>query len=250
MSRITALLLPKGTRAAALGWVVALAALAVPLPSQGMDAVAVRCLCQDGALDHGDYVSCVSHLGRRLVAKGVLDASERALLVQEAARSRVPDELQDLNCTRYIGWGTGVQADARTYAPGETARIEGLLWNFSPDYVYGEGAASAGPPANPNSCLILLTLRDTLGNVAHREEVLCVYTMEPYPLGEGQVRRLSAELELVYLRSELGIPDGTPLQPGTYLAVAESMAEYPHHSSASGGLHPLSAVPIEVEVTP
>lgn len=226
------------------GWLLA-AVLSLPSPVAALELEGIRCLCAADATSHGDYVSCVSHLSRRLVASGQLTTRERSRLVRDAAHAR---EVPRLTCGGGPPrWGVGIQTGVQVLRSGETARIEGLIWNFTPEDVTGTGTSGDGSGDGPDECLIALELRDDLGVTVHRETLMCPGALTEYPLGSGRARRLPADVALTHVSSDAGHPDGTPLEPGRYFVRVDVQAAYPNRTPSLEGLRPHGEVLIRVE---
>jgi hypothetical protein len=218
-------------RRAVLGPVALALTLASPAVALTVDDV--RCLCADDAQTRGDYVSCVAHLSRRLLAADTLDSRGRAMLIREAVRATFPPPVL-AGCGRAEGgWGIGVQADRQGYHVGDAARVEGILWNLSPDDVTGESSGFGGADG-PDECVLELTVHDASGALVHFASgpSACPDAVGAYPMEAGRVRRVAVDVPLVHRASQLGVPDGTPLAPGVYVARVEAAPGYPNRPGA------------------
>jgi len=217
------------------------ALLVFPSVLPGLDAVSLQCLCADDALNHGDYVSCVAHLSRRLVASGDLDASGRAEMIRKAADSKIPDQPLAGPCGG-LAYGTGVQADKEYYQIGDRARIEGIAWNLSGTDVYGYGGGHG------DAYFLLLSITDVEGRWVHWEDVPVPPFITVSRLRDGEIRRRSVEFDLVHFQSEQGLPDGTPLEPGRYFAFLMGGAGIPHRDPPDTGLPPTPSLGFRARV--
>jgi len=232
--------------------ILAGALLVLPARSAAWDADSLRCFCADGALNHGGYVSCVAHMSKRLVASGDLDAEGRAEMVREAARSRYPQEPPGFDCTGGLGYGSAVQSDRQTYQVGDTARIEGMLWNGSGDDVWGW---SGGSP-DADEILFCLRITDSFGSLVYDYPCISLPLPTSVALESGRVRRFALDVDLVHRDSALGLPDGTPLEPGTYFVRVFSTAAFPYRQPPDLSTRPPpglgfnDGVPIVVEDRP
>jgi hypothetical protein len=196
-----------------------------------LDADSLRCFCADGALNHGDYVSCLAHMSRRLVASGDLDAKERAAMVREAAGSRIPGQPLSIPCSG-LSYGTAVQADRQIYKVGDRAQIEGFAWNLSGTDVIGYGGGHS------IVSYLHLSIIDAEGRRVHWEDPPVPPFNVDSRLQDGEILRRSVEFDLVHLDSELGLPDGTPLEPGRYFAFLFGGSGIPHRGPPDPALPP------------
>ena len=214
--------------------------------ARALDVPEIRCLCADGARTPGDRTSCTARLTQRLVDAGSLSADERIALIHEANRAPWPPDLS-VACPADAGpWGVGIQTDRQRYRVGDRARVEGLLFNLTPDDVTGVGSGD-GSRNGSDACLFGLSIQDAAGVAVHRSTVACLSAITAYPVEAGRVRRLLLDVDLAYLSSVAGIPDGVPLPAGDYLVRVDVGASYPETPSSPDGRRPLAEIAIRVE---
>jgi hypothetical protein len=226
--------------------------LAVPPRAAAYDTLDdVLCACADDALGTGDFVACVAHLTRRLVAKGALDAAARQEAISGA--SRVDVAALDASCSgggggsEPTGWGISLHVGSPFYpaftpsGPVGAAEGELRIWNFSPaDVVLG--TRQAGPA---EGCLFELVIRDAFGRVVHRQDVACLDALGRVEMPRGTVRSFPFLIPVAYLDSDTSGRDGEALLAGVYALEARLLAEGPDHPFAPDafeGGYPLARV--------
>jgi hypothetical protein len=193
-------------------------------PALALDSLEeVACICADDAINTGDYVSCVSHLSRRLVKKGAITNGERSDAI--SAASSVDYEQLALDCEADsngaacapAGWGVSLETDSPFYRAndfnGAAAIASGLLrqWNFT-----DRDAFQANPNGGDPPCQYEVVIRDQRRNVVRRDFVFCGPTFTVFDLPAGTCEELSFELPLEALNAETGLLDNETLPPGIY----------------------------------
>ncbi len=230
------------------GFLLSVLTLVVAVPaSRALDVADIRCLCADGALSRGDRTACTARLTQRLVDAGALSSEERVNLIHEASRAAWPPDLAAA-CPGAAGgpWGVGVQTDREVYRVRDTARVEGLLFNFTPADVTGVGSGD-GSLNGSDTCLFDVSVRQPGGNAVHRRSLPCLSAITAYPVESGRVRRLLVDVALEHRSSMTGVPDGVPLAAGVYIVRVEVRASYPDSPASPGGLRPFAEIAIQVE---
>ena len=230
--------------------------IAAAPPAQAYESLDdVACACADDALNVGDYVSCFSHLSRRLVAKDAVTQQQRAEAVSQA--SSVDYEALELDCEagagagdRLVeGWGASLETDSPFYqaspftgrAPPARATLR--QWNFT-----DRDAFQVNPNGGQPECQYSVAIVDQLGRAVRREFVTCGATFHDRDLPAPSENRADFEVPLETLNAETGQPDGTPLAPGVYRIEATWSRQGPQRESrpiTEGGL-PRAGVAVRI----
>lgn len=236
---------------------VVFALLLSPSPADALDSLEdVACVCGDGALNTGDYVSCIAHFSRRLEAHGIIDREQR----QEAVRSASAIDLDALaeSCAAddeaaLRGWGVSLSVDRPFYpesfglGPEYAADARLRQWNFSTEDAYQN---TPTPPVG--ECSFVLTIRDAAGRVQRRDNAACPTVIDTLDLPAGSLEERRFFIPLSTLGSETGLPDGTQLRAGLYQLEVRWRAQGPQHGPGDvfGGGEPRATVVIRVGADP
>ena len=210
----------------------------------------VLCTCVEDVLGTGDFVSCVAHLTRRLVATGRLDPQARARAVSGAAaldRSDLAASCLDRGSGELAGWGVAVHVGSAFYPVDGVAEATVRLWNRTRDDIL-LGLVVVGPP---ETCLFALELVDPPGNVVRQGSLIpCLPAAGSIELPAGRTLEFPALVPLRHLGSATGEPDGTPLGLGVYrlrLAWVTDGPDRPGAPPTFTGGHPAAEIPLRVE---
>jgi hypothetical protein len=236
-----------------------LAVLLVSLaPAAALDTVDdALCICADGALGTGDYVSCLSKMTRRLVAAGVITQTERSDLVSDASSTDL-EALQDY-CDS-LGGGGGLEGFGTSYhvrdafcpawsPSGPLCGVIGKLrmWNFTDDDIYlvsRQGGSAEG-------CLFVVTVYTANGLVARRTPSACFDALTEYPLPIGTVWEYDLVVPMMAENSDpaAGLIDSEGLPNGIYEIRIEWILSGPEKVSGTfnvEGDYPEIVLPVRV----
>lgn len=216
------------------------------------------CVCADGALGTGDYVSCLAKMTRRLVAAGDLDRAGRAELV--AAASATDLDALDAFCADrggagdLEGYGTSLSVGTPFYpaaspsGPTSLALVQVRLWNFSPrDLVL---VSNTSGPAD--GCLFSFRVLDDTGLVVRQASpAICLPALLDLELDRGEIQTYDASVPLVAEGSDpaAGVIDGEKLPDGIYQIEVLWHLSGPELGTGSGNFVaplPTARVPIRI----
>jgi len=213
---------------------IAVLALAVaaflPTDAAALDSVQeALCVCADDVLNMGDYVSCVSHMTRRLEAKGLIDRFERSDLVSGASHTdleALQDECSALGAGGELdGWGVSLHID-RPFQPawsisGPTGGLTAILrlWNMTDDDIF-QTTDVTPTPANPSGegCWFIVRLLDSQGRVVRRSLVACFDMIGPLNVLSGEILEKEIIVPMVAENADpsTGLANGDKLFDGIY----------------------------------
>jgi len=241
-----------------IGAGVLLAAVAVSVPALAFDSVEeALCVCVDDVLNTGDYVSCVSHMTRRLVATDLIDNRERSALVRAASATDLP-ALQD-ECAASTapagmeGWGVSLQIDRVFHpAPSPSGPTGGVfatlrLWNMSRDDI------AQTTPVFPSGegCEFLVRLLDGQDRLVREVGVGCVEVISELDMLVGDVLEHEFLVPLLAENADpaTGLLDGQKLPAGVYRLEVTWNAHGPQkpvHAPAMDGGFPTAVITLRV----
>jgi hypothetical protein len=237
------------------------AVVALPAaPAAALESVEeVLCICSDGALNTGDFVSCMSHLTRRLVADGVIDNAERQELVSGASSMDL-DAIQvdcvDSGDCELEGWGVSMHL-TRAFIPVSLPRLGRVtaaigylrLWNYTPDDVFHTRRTSS----TGEGCLFRVRVLNEQGLIVRQETMIgCNAAMGGLDLPGDPLGTLLEEEILIptlFKESETGDLDDEPLPEGIYRVEVRWIVEGPNRDSSitlDGGV-PLATITMRLE---
>lgn len=209
---------PRLLASAALSALVLLTAL----PAAAVESLdEARCVCADGALNQGDYVSCMSKFTRRLVAQGAIDKVERSNAVADASSEDLAAIVEGCSGSdgnlNVSGWGLGLQVGSAFYpAPSPSgvasaAEASLFLWNFSPQDVFQSTPVSPG-----GDCAFTVEIYDRVGNRLRVDDSVCLPTTGRLDMPIGTVEQRDFLIPLLALGADTSLVDGERLPSGTY----------------------------------
>lgn len=241
---------------AALVALVAFLVLLVAAPAAiALESLAqARCVCADGALNTGDYVSCIAKFSRRLEAAGIIDSAERSDAVRSASADdvdAVAEECPDAFAGGDTGWGTSVSVS--TPRPDVSPRfvtaieVHAKVWNRTTCTICPDVALELPVQPDGTTCLFeVRVLKD--GLVARRELRECdplAATRLEIPRGTTIARDFLVPLTALDPDPALGLFDGAFVS-GVLEIELEWTGEGPEidGSPTGGGEQPLARIPI------
>lgn len=208
-----------------LGAGALLAALAASVPVTAFESVEqALCVCVDDVLNTGDYVSCVSHMTRRLVATGLIGNAERSALIRAASAADLPglqDQCEALTAPGDLeGWGVSLQIDRVFHpAPSPSGPTGGVvatlrLWNMSRDDI----AQTIPVFPTGEGCTFLVRLLDGQDRLVREVGVGCIEVIGELDMAVGQVREHEFLVPLLAENADpsTGLVDGQKLPAGVY----------------------------------
>jgi hypothetical protein len=227
-----------------------------PAPAAAFDTVEeVLCVCVEDVLNTGDYVSCLSHMTRRLREKGIIDRRERGEILSAAAATdllALQDDCAAASGGNLEGWGASLQIERAFYpAPSPSgpsvAAIAALrLWNRTPEDIF---QTTRVLPAG-EGCEFLVTVRDGQDRQVRRESIGCPDAIGELDLASGVVLEREFLVPLVALDADpaTGLVDDQKLPVGIYRVVVVWNAEGPQKTpgiTLEGG-YPTAVITLRV----
>lgn len=230
--------------------------LAFPPPARALESLEeVACICADDVINTGDYVSCVSHLSRRLVKKGAITNGERSDAI--SAASSVDYELLAIDCEADTNgaacapsaWGVSLETNSPFYrandfnGAAEVASAVLRQWNFT-----DRDAFQANPNGGDPPCQYEVVVRDQRRNIVRRDFVFCGPTFTVFDLSAGTCEEIAFEVPLEALNAETSLLDNETLPPGIYRIEATWLRQGPQVAPefvAEGGF-PAASVSVRV----
>jgi hypothetical protein len=218
----------------------------------------VRCVCADGALNTGDFVSCTSHLSRRLEVHGLISAAERRDAVREASDADLDAVLA--TCPTggggaQEGWGVSVEIEdafwPAMFGTGMIPAVRGTvrLWNATGKDVYQ--TTQWGP--DTDGCTFQVSVIDAQGRQVRAPDTWACYpemgTLD-VPSGTVLERTFLTGLGAQDPDPATGLVSGDHLPAGIYRIRVEWMVDGPQEEPGTildGGL---PAAEITVRVGP
>jgi hypothetical protein len=240
-----------------------LAVLLFSFPAAALDSVEdAFCVCVDGVLGTGDYVSCLSKMTRRLVAAEVITQAERSELIAAAAETDL-EALQDLCDAQSSGggtlWGFGTSFSVRnafcpsTSPTGPLCGILGKLrlWNNSWDDIW----LVARQGGAPEGCLFEVTVEDEQDRIVRTIPVVCLDVITEYELPIGTVMEYDLVVPMAAENSDpsTGLVNTEPLPDGIYQIRIHWLLSGPENRSGTWstlGEFPEVIVPVRVGGSP
>jgi hypothetical protein len=240
-----------------------LAVLLLSFPAAALDSVEdAFCVCADGVLGTGDYVSCLAKMTRRLVAAEVITQSERSELMAAASETDLA-ALQDYCDSLSTGggglWGFGTSFSVRNaFCPGTspTGPLCGVLgklrlWNLSWDDIW----LVSRQGGTPEGCLFEVTVQDTQDRVVRTIPVVCLDVVTEYELPIGTVMEYDLVVPMAAENSDpsTGLINHEALPNGIYQIRIRWLLSGPENRSgtwSTEGEFPEVVVPVRVGGSP
>lgn len=228
-------------------------ALACPSLAWSFDSLEdVACVCAQDVINQGDYVSCVSHLSRRLVAKDAITKAERSEAVSAASGvdyEALQAECDDGTGLGVAGWGVSLESDSPFYSAdpvtGEPAVATLTLrqWNFTE-----ADAFQFTQNGIQFECQFELVVKNRVGGVVHRGFPTCGRTFHDKNLFRGESEALAIQLPMSGLNAETGLFDGEALPPGIYRVEVTWIRQGPQDGASTDveGGRPFAGVAVRV----
>jgi len=225
-------------------------------PAPAFDTVEeVLCVCVEDVLNPGDYVSCLSHMTRRLREKGIIDQQERGEILRAASATdllALQDECAAAAGVGLEGWGASLQIERAFYpapspsGPSVAAIATLRLWNLTPDGVF---QTTRVLPAG-EGCEFLVTVRDGRDRQVRRESIGCADAIGELDVASGEVLEREFLVPLVAENADpaTGLVDGQKLPVGLYRVVVVWNAEGPQKTGGitlEGG-YPTAVITLRV----
>lgn len=202
---------------------VLLTLLAAAAPARALDTLEdVHCVCADGALNAGDFVSCVAHFTRRLEASGRMTREERSAAVSGA--SSVDFALLSRTCPPAFGggsaeqgWGTSVAVSTPNppSSPAFETAVDVRVKLFNDTTCVICPDVEMIMPVQPDGSVCLYEARILRGGLVVRRELLeCELGGDPVltiPKGARVEREFTLPLVALDADPATGLADGTRL---------------------------------------
>ena len=244
-----------------LGLGVAAAALALMVPCSALafdSAEEVLCTCAEDVLGTGDYVSCVSHMTRRLVATGVIDKAARSDLVRNASHTDL-EALSDLCASmggggEFEGWGVSLQVKTPFYvAPSPTGPVAGAIATFRLWNRTGYDVLQSTPVLpTGEGCTFLVRVLDDQNRLVREVPMGCFEAIGELNMDDGDVL-VEADI-IVPLIAEnadpaTGLINGQSLPTGVYRLEMTWNAHGPQKATSGPALQggfPMAVITLRV----
>lgn len=232
------------------------------MPASSLDTVEQAfCVCVDGVMGSGDYVSCLAKMTRRLVASGAITQDVRSALMREAAATDLI-ALQDFcdslgGSGDMFGFGTGFSVrDAFCPAASPSGPDCGIIgklrmWNFTDDDIW----LVSRQGGDPDGCLFRTTVHDSMGRVVRNVGPACTDALTEHALPMGAVWEYDLIVPMYSENADpaTGLVNGQKLPNGIYEIRIDWILSGPEKIAGTWiveGDYPAARVPVRVGGSP